>query len=67
MKKFRIYAPKLINSSEQTIEEAIPIYDGDPTNPFIKYIEIEAEDIGDEENTMKELYEIINYENEKKE
>jgi len=40
MRKFRIYAPTLINSGKKTI----------------KYIEIEAEEIGDEFHTMHELY-----------
>ena len=54
MRKFRVYAPALINSSNKTIEQAEPIY-GDTTE-FIKYIEIEAHDIGDEYHTMHELY-----------
>ena len=55
MKKFRVYAPALINSSNKTIEQAEPVY-GDTTE-FIKYIEIEAEGMGDEYHTMHELYE----------
>ena len=59
MKKFRIYAPKLINSLEKTIEQAIPIYGGNPENPYIRYIEIEAEEVGDEYHTMSQLYKLV--------
>jgi len=54
MRKFRVYAPRLINSSQPSIHaEHVEYGNG---GEFIKYIEIEAEQIGDGYHTMHELY-----------
>lgn len=52
---FRVYAPRLINSSECTIHAERIAYGGE-NDGYIEYIEIEAEQIGDEYHTMHELY-----------
>lgn len=59
MKTFRIYSPKRINSSEPSIHAKRVVYGGNPDNPYIDYIEIEAEDIGDEYYTMKKLHKLV--------
>jgi len=56
MKKFRVYSPELIDSSEPSIHVEHIEYGGHPDDPFIKYLEINAEDIGDQYHTIHELY-----------
>jgi len=49
MRKFRVYNPSLIDSENKTIE-GVNIVEGE------KFVEIVAEQIGDEYHTMHELY-----------
>ena len=49
MRKFRVYNPSLIDSEMKTIE-GINIKEGE------KFVEIEAEQVGDQYHTMHELY-----------